>query len=144
MNTLYCGYRPFTRYWWRHWFNPKTYTFFIKCRWQRSARGWADCDVWSFDSYLSEVIIGGLTRLKERQTGYPCALTEEQWNAILGEIIAGFQADLRISESPNSYPELGDYTSEKHDLFKQREEADQVVAAKGMKLFSEWYGHFWD
>jgi len=29
----------------------------IKWFWQRGKRGWADCDVWGFQDYLTDIII---------------------------------------------------------------------------------------
>lgn len=39
---------------------------------QRANRGWADHDTWSFDTYLAEVMAGGLRQLATNKTGYPC------------------------------------------------------------------------
>jgi hypothetical protein len=37
----------------------------VRYRWQRSKRGWADCDVWSLDSYIARVLSEAVPRLAE-------------------------------------------------------------------------------
>ena len=39
---------------------------------QRGTRGYSDSDVWGFDYYLSDVVVGGLKKLKEDKIGCPC------------------------------------------------------------------------
>lgn len=38
---------------------------------QRGKKGYSDFDIWSFDSYLCEVLAGGLKKLAEESMGYP-------------------------------------------------------------------------
>lgn len=38
---------------------------------QRGKRGYADCDVWNFDNYLRDVLIGGLKHLADNTISYP-------------------------------------------------------------------------
>ena len=61
---------------------------------QRGIRGWSNRDVWGFDYYLSDVIIGGLKKLKEDKMGCPCldgfgehdgTQTDEQFEAMQAE-----------------------------------------------------------
>lgn len=64
----------------------------IKWGWQRARHGYSEADTWGFDFYLSGVIAGGLQRIRDRGIGYPNGMTFEEWNAKLGEMIAGFEA----------------------------------------------------
>jgi hypothetical protein len=53
-----------------------------KVKWflQRGFRGWADCDVWDFDHYLSRVISGGLEHLSRNNHGFPCTMQKRLFN----------------------------------------------------------------
>ena len=44
----------------------------IKWRWQRSKRGWAECDVWNLDAYLCSILAGALKNMEEDTNGSPC------------------------------------------------------------------------
>lgn len=57
----------------------------IKWSWQRIVRGYADCDTWNFDNYLSEVIVGGLRHLANYAHSYPTVGFDscETWQAWL-------------------------------------------------------------
>jgi hypothetical protein len=70
---------------------------------QRGSRGFADCDVWSFDSYLSNIIVNGLKNLKENVHGHPINIGnkkerngEKVWKNILDEIIWTFEVSEKI------------------------------------------------
>lgn len=66
-------------------------------RWQipniysRARRGWGHADTWDFYIYLSKVISEGLKHYKSYHRGTPAGLTPKRWNAILDQIIAGFE-----------------------------------------------------
>lgn len=79
---------------------------------QRGKRGYSDCDIWGFDSYLSNIIVNGLKDLKEQLHGVPCGLTGTQaislddnddtemkeWKRIIEEIIWTFKATQHIQD----------------------------------------------
>jgi hypothetical protein len=134
MHSLRSGYRFFCSYWWKHWLDPKTYWYWMKCKIQRANRGWADCDIWGLDNYLSEWLPDALRRLKETKQGVPCSMfTDEElnledsegwngpdktaserakvaWDEVLDKIVAGFEAYNRIQDSPCSYEkEIGEW-----------------------------------
>lgn len=96
---------------------------------ERAKRGFADEDVWSFDVYLAGVIAGGLTVLRDNLHGCPPELCEngdvdlgmKRWEAILTEIIAGFEK----------------YHDE-DDLLSPPE------VQRSLELLVKWWGHFWD
>lgn len=61
---------------------------------QRGKRGYADCDLWSFDTYLSDVISKALLELRDTAYSYPSELESfEEWQDILTEISEGFAQD---------------------------------------------------
>ena len=130
-NTLSSGYKLFSSYWWKHWLSPGTYWYFVKYKIQRANRGWADCDVWGLDNYLSEWLPDALKRLKKTKHGTPIRMfpenpeyikedgnptetahdiAEKKWDETLDKMIAGFEAYNRMQGSPSSYePELGEF-----------------------------------
>lgn len=103
---------------------------------QRAQRGYADRDVWSFDVYLAKVIAGGLTVLRNNLHGCPPELCSsddktwaeegvERWQAILGEIIAGF----------------AQYTDEDGE---RSEDVNAEEFQRSFELLGKWWGHLWD
>jgi len=107
----------------------KVKDFFREIRWfiQRGKRGYADCDVWDFNSYLSRVIAAGVRELKNG-TGYPVGLSPRKWNNVLEKIAIGFEAELLMEDSF--------LLEEAKKLEKKRK--------KGMLLFVEYFGSLWD
>ena len=114
-------------------FKETILNFFENIRWfiERGRHGFASCDVWNFDSYLTKIIIGGLRELKKYGQTFPPSITDEKWNGILDQMIAGFTA-YRILE--NNCLNLSD--SEKKLL--------QGKFKTGMELLGQWYSHLWD
>src|SRR5258708_1981831 len=129
VNSLGSGYRLFVWPWWRHWFSPHTYYYWMKYKVQRAQRGWADCDVWSLDNYLAEWLPGALRHLKDTKHGVPMAMFDTapedidetgnptetamdkavaKWDVTLGNIIEGFEAWNRMSDGLYE-KELGEY-----------------------------------
>ena len=49
--------------------------WFRSVRWffQRGRRGWADCDIWNLDMYLTRILAHALPKLAEGH-GHPCLL----------------------------------------------------------------------
>jgi hypothetical protein len=151
-NPWHYGLKDYKDLWaWKHtiknWFyeNPRAFFKWVKYFFQRGSRGWADCDWWSMNSYLCEVIIPMLKELKENKHGCPCGLdenfeeAEKKWNASLDEMIESFEAAKRVLEN--------DYCSEEWDkifsdkIFDKEKMLDQIpskdthkVAIKSMKL----------
>lgn len=66
VSTLYYPIRRFLldNFWDFRWYHQG-----IKAFWQRGRRGWADCDLWSFDHYLAELIGSGLSELAKLKPG---------------------------------------------------------------------------
>jgi len=125
---------------------------------QRMKRGWANRDTWSFDVYLAEVIIGGLTHLKENLHGVPCdfgskdgmEIDLEGWKTTLDDIIWTFETSLKITERDwfygtakvrvrwgKLYKEAGidTYIMTKEECVKYR---------NGWRLFQKYFFSLWD
>lgn len=133
----------------RYFVNWKRY---FKYRWlwlkwfiQRGSRGWADCDVWSIDSYLSEVIPPMIERLNGNTHGYPADLDggEKKWGEILTKIQHGFEASGRIRNLDNWNNE-SPWTAEDIVNFKAADEKDLQTMNEGLELFKEHFLSLWD
>lgn len=65
----------------------------IKYSWQRTQRGYADCDVWAMNDYFSELIPAMLLHLKNHHYGSPVLegsnvnTCHDDWNKILEKMI---------------------------------------------------------
>jgi len=107
---------------------PRSIKFFF----QRGFRGYADCDCWSIDWHISKIIAPMLKQLRDNKRSLPSNLTEQEWDTILNNIIAGFEASQRIQ---NIDYESGDTEGMQRDM---------ITFEKGMKLFHTFYFNLWD
>lgn len=153
--TFGSGYRLFCSYWWKHWLRPRTWYRPFVFAYQRVTRGWADCDVWSIDSWLCGVIPPAVDKLRTNDFGYPSGLEPEQWTQILTEIADGFRAGKLIGEVPEEFITLSE--TEIDDLFgrgpKPIYDWDGIGAYQaeqrkkfehGMDLFKQYFFNLWD
>jgi hypothetical protein len=111
---------------------------FREVKWfiQRGKRGYADCDTWDFDTYLSKIICGGCKRLKEGDSSLPFSLSikysnyadaEKKWREILTKIIRAFSLKrLWMDEC----------------RFPTKSELKEIEV--GWRLFKKYYGDLWD
>ena len=67
------------RTWRGIWGNIKYIPRMFKWSYQRMVRGYCDGDVWEFDTYLANVIIGGLRQLADTTHSYSNNFTYEEW-----------------------------------------------------------------
>jgi hypothetical protein len=72
------------------WVLVREWYFYIKWFWQRGQRGWADCDAWSLDTYLSGWLPQALDRLLANKYGYPVGMTRSGWETRLKRMKRGF------------------------------------------------------
>lgn len=118
----------------------------IKYGWQKYKRGFSDEDVWDFDSYLAEIIIAGLKRLKEINHGCPGDLWDEKakndechrWNEILEEMIQGFEASQEMDRP--AYIK-GNF---KKEIDFERLKNLEKKYNRGMELFCRYFRNLWD
>jgi hypothetical protein len=145
---------------WTYTLRPRALWRKVKKFYQRGVRGWSDEDTWSFDHYLTRVIVGGLAQLKEDAHGYPALLEPDpsldalgglcidgpghdvgmvRWRGILQEMITGFAADSLLQDSVQ-------FTIEGGELYRDHELEAKLIAARsrGFDLFKEYYGALWD
>lgn len=150
------GYRPFTSYWWRHWFRLRTYTHPFVFAYQRVFRGWADCDVWHLDGWLTRIIPPALEHLRDTTHGYPAGLSEVEWAAILTDIADGFRAAREAQDIPARFiTDLGTstgvwarlgMTDKEYDWegIRKYQDDQQTRFELGMTLFTEYFHSLWD
>jgi len=115
---LYYGF-----YSWYYWFKDrlrKLYWFL-----QRGWRGYADCDTWAFDDYLSRIIIGGLKQLKKYSH------SEKPSKKEFDIMIKGFESNIKMMNMTSVWGGK-QYLKYKSD-FNQ-----------GMKLFHQYFNYLWD
>lgn len=105
-------------------------------RWQRSTRGWADCDVWNLDEYLARVISGSVMALRDQAHGYPGyegAGSMGEWRDVLTRISGPLSVDWRQSvEGESAVDEF------------ERERSAQVAQRDALRLLAEWFPAMWD
>lgn len=114
MNPSLNPYASWTWRWALAWLNVRSHLRQLRWYWQRATRGWADCDVWDMSTYLSEVIVPMLQRLKTKR-GTPGAFIPDEstgdddadvakgrtaWEAALDAMIAGFTAAIALDDGP--------------------------------------------
>ena len=115
----------------------------VKFLWQRLTRGWDDSALWSLDYTVIKFVYPLLKAFRELppsgtsfhptevypeghdQAGNPRPLTTEEWDSILGEILAGF----KLVMDEDCYPLVPD----KHAQLE-----------KSMDLFRRWFFALWD
>ena len=149
-------------YWWlwrfyHSWVSPHRWFRRLRVFWQRGTRGFSDEDTWSFDDYLTMVIVQGVNRLRQSKIGYPAGLLDDsacamgqvlddedaanmaKWHGILDQIVRGFCARQMLTN-------LDQYTFENgephlNEALQARLEAERD---EGMKLFVTWFDALWD
>lgn len=119
MNPSLNPYATWTWRWALAGLNVRSHWRQLRWYWQRATRGWADCDTWGMSTYLCEVVIPMLQRLKRTKgtpgafvpDTYDAAVSDEEaeavvsqgrvaWHAALDEMIAGFTAAAALDDGP--------------------------------------------
>ena len=123
----------------------------IKYAWQRIMRGYADCDIWSIDSWFLSVIPDMLLQLKDTRHGSPGILGENytnedgilvndtchgEWDAILSEMIWLFrESDESTCRKVNPYEEehsrIFNEFEEKYGIFGQKLMTEEEKSISG-------------
>lgn len=119
---------------------PSEIKYFI----QRGRRGWADCDTWSMDNYMTDVLLGLMKKYEEDTNGYPCSFkTAEEWHVVLKKIITGFEAMKEVCDE--SYWGGCKNKNGAIDMDIVKIETDKRVAKfnEGIDLFKKYYLNLW-
>lgn len=108
---------------------------------QRGRRGWADCDVWSLDSYLERVLAGSLRQLRDVSLTWPGPIpggdtrfeSPEQWQAFLTRIAEALSKDqFRLVEGETIEQQIA------------RETAEYEAKQQAIRDLADWWGSLWD
>ena len=106
---------------------------------ERGERGFSEFDWWNFDEYLTFVIIGGLEKFRDEGHGFPGGFESfEDWQTILNEMIAGFEAHQRLVNLDGWDSKA---TREQNDAWQ---ESNEMLWNHGSRLFIKYFGHLWD
>jgi len=97
---------------------------------QRGKRGWANCDVWSLHSYLSEVIRGTIHQLSLYNQP-PGDMSSEDWYMVLRDIENGFDAFEKMEEVACPKSSNGQWDNWSMEF------------ERGMDLLKEHYFYLW-
>lgn len=136
------------------WENSQDLCLAIKWFIQRGKRGFADCDIWQFDYYLSNLIEKGIKRLSEISHGIPNNLKDlDEWKDILEKIQRSFHIAKLIANGEWIYVSFDDWTEEKYKENKKTFNRHNVIVMdletviryeEGLFLFKKYYYDLWD
>jgi len=150
-------YYVFYRFFRDTWYNRRWFVW----GWQRARKGFCDRDVWSFDYYLCNVIVGGLKHLKKYHAGIPAEFVDQdgngydegnkKWMVVLDDIIWTFEtakkiidADYWLVEDEGRREEVRKtHEGKKYDIHVMtKEEINRYY--KGWSLFKKYFFNLWD
>lgn len=109
--------------------------FRLRMAWQRARYGFSDNQKWNLHHTLAQLVVEGVTAMREWQHGYPSEFAEppygngegwEAWDAILARIQHGFQAYLDCDGWFHDNPD------------------GEAVFKDAQALLTEWFGALWD
>lgn len=106
---------------------------YYRTKWfiQRGWRGYADCDVWSLDGYLTGWMPKALRTLADSKIGHPMGMTMKGWHTRLEAMADGFDAAEEIQDL-------------KHDHKSREEKEAWRRFNRGMKLVHKHFFNLWD
>lgn len=115
----------------RHYWHSIRIGYNPKYLYQRATRGYADCDCWSLDNYLAELIPGAIRNLAACEKSYPMGSTFEDWQATLKKIADGIELHNKLEGLEYDYEDK----KLEEKLYNQRDEA--------LQLFGKHFGSLW-
>ena len=117
----------------------------IKWKIQRIKHGYSDCDVWGFDYYLLDILVGGLSRLRDHRISYPGDdITYDEWTGILGDMVEGFKIGRELIDM-DKFPYREDISNcDEYFLEKMLTKEEQEKHDKAFDLLKEWFYNLWD
>jgi adenylate kinase family enzyme len=160
---------PFYRMWGYIENFPLKIKYFI----QRGKRGYADCDLWSLESYLSKWLPKALRTMAKISHGYPATLKckhgfdsfsllsesdiinkehsdelEKEWKRILVRIAKGFEAKCQLEDFDMEWIEARKEedkgNNEPMELYEQKKKILNIIAERGFDLFKKHFDSLWD
>ena len=106
----------------------------LKGKRQRFKKGYADIDLWRFNSWFLELMPRMLLEFSDRMCGCPIDMEYDEWKDYLTEMAKHFQEAYKI----DNHEELEDMDYKKHCDYCMEE------FHKGIKMFEERFWDLWD
>lgn len=118
---------------------------------QRGRRGYSDSDWYSFHSYLTDIIISNIRKLKDNASGCPGDLWDKsaknnethKWKEILEEIAQGFEA-AKFLDGYGYHKWIDVKGGKKLVIDEESMENAYVKMQRGLELFKQYYINLWD
>lgn len=107
---------------------PKTDKRLKRFAKQRKTRGFDDTETWALDFTIAQFVLPRLKHLRDHRCGYPGCTTSEEWDKILGEMIAAFEL---LAEENLSW-----------DTVAEMKRQNRVIS-RGLRRFASWYRALW-
>lgn len=133
------------------WLRYRVKELFSSLKWkiQRFKRGYADVDVWDFESWFLDIIPKMLTQLKKQLHGCPINMEFEDWENYLQEMINHFEVASTIYDIDEYYPDDYKYLSESEKNSLREKSTEHVKYCeeelhKGLKMLEERFFDLWD
>ena len=133
------------------WLRYRVKELFSSLKWkiQRFKRGYADVDVWDFESWFLDIIPKMLTQLKKQLHGCPINMEFEDWENYLQEMINHLEVASTIEDIDDYYPEDYKYLSESEKNSLREKSIEHVKYCeeelhKGLKMLEERFFDLWD
>ena len=100
-------------------------------RLQRAQRGYADADLWNFETYLANVLCEGLEQFRQSTCCYPTE-TMKEWEQTLLDMQDGF---CYYVEHRDDMPSIEDYQAHQDEVNKRLK--------KSLKLLRKHFQSLW-
>lgn len=134
----------------------------LTAAWMRCTKGYCYSDIWNFYDWFLSTVPAMLEHLEKYHCGYPADMKEEEWVAILKEIIQHLhnaEEDNPSSERKNPYQEAFEEQFKNNDFFnkettdidrqyylaeKELDEWRQEEIEKAFDLMKKYFFALWD
>lgn len=122
----------------------------IKWAFQRAKRGYSDCDIWGLDGYLIDILINGISQLKNNLCGYPASMNSiKEWEEVLDKMIDGFKLSQTLINNDCYFDIPKDRGKELSDIIKKYDikvftKEDRELHDNAFKLLAKHFYDLWD
>lgn len=130
----------------QHWFKQNIYypiyripgkieDFFLEIKHfvQRGKRGYADCDIWSFDTYLARLIVEGTKEIKRVKHGIPMILFKPSDKGYKD----GNFSDETMKEADARYDSILEEIIWTFEIYRESHLEGQLLIPTGIKYYTE-------
>lgn len=117
----------------------------LKMRKERAKKGYCKEDIWNINDWFLNIIPRILKDFNESRNGYPCNLSDEEWDNIIKRMIFCFE---EANEDTCSQTNEIEFEIEDYEKWLKREaEIDKYrndMKNEGLELFSKYFWNLWD